>query len=200
LAANAVWSFTTVAAPPTVTGQSPAAGGTGIPTSTTVTATFSQALDATTVTTATFELRMAGTLVPSTVSYNAATLTATLTPTAALATSTVYTVTVHGGTTDPRIKNSSGAALAADVVWSFTTAAPASGASCPCSIWSAAAAPAAPQQFDASAVELGVRFQSDRAGYITALRFFKGAGNNGTHVGSLWSASGTLLGSVTFAN
>src|SRR6185503_11237717 len=71
---------------------------------------------------------------------------------------------------------------------------------CPCSIWSTVATPLAQQQFESSAVELGVKFQSDRAGYITGLRFYKGAGNNGTHVGSLWSSSGTLLGSVTFAN
>src|SRR5262249_41691422 len=117
-----------------------------------------------------------------------------------LSNSTVYTVTVHGGAADPRIKNTAGTALAADVVWSFTTAAPTGGATCPCSIWSTAATPVMQQQFESSAGELGVKFQSDRAGYITGLRFYKGAGNNGTHVGSIWSSSGTLLGSVTFAN
>ncbi len=30
------------------------------------------------------------------------------------------------------------------------------------------------------------------------MRFYKGDGNNGTHVGALWSSTGTLLGSVTF--
>ena len=45
---------------------------------------------------------------------------------------------------------------------------------------------------------LGVKFQSDRSGNITAIRFYKGPANTGTHVGSLWTTSGTLLGSVTF--
>jgi hypothetical protein len=30
------------------------------------------------------------------------------------------------------------------------------------------------------------------------LRFFKGSGNTGTHIGHLWSSSGTLLATVTF--
>ena len=37
-------------------------------------------------------------------------------------------------------------------------------------------------------------------GWITGIRFYKGSGNTGTHVGSLWTANGTLLGQVTFTN
>src|SRR5262249_48325552 len=37
-------------------------------------------------------------------------------------------------------------------------------------------------------------------GYITGIRFYKGTGNTGTHVGHLWTSSGTLLGSVSFTN
>ena len=43
-----------------------------------------------------------------------------------------------------------------------------------------------------------MKFQSDRNGYISGLRFYKGPANTGTHVGSLWTAGGTLLGTVTF--
>lgn len=50
---------------------------------------------------------------------------------------------------------------------------------------------------DASAVELGVRFQSSVAGQVTALRFYKGPQSTGTHVANLWSATGTLLASAT---
>ncbi len=50
-----------------------------------------------------------------------------------------------------------------------------------------------------SAVELGVKFRSDVAGTITGIRFYKGSGNTGTHVGNLWSSSGTKLASVTFS-
>jgi hypothetical protein len=35
---------------------------------------------------------------------------------------------------------------------------------------------------------------------VTGLRFYKGAQNTGTHVGHLWSSSGTLMGSATFAS
>ena len=30
------------------------------------------------------------------------------------------------------------------------------------------------------------------------MRFYKGANNTGTHVGKLWTSTGTLLGQVTF--
>ena len=43
-----------------------------------------------------------------------------------------------------------------------------------------------------------MKFRSDVAGQVTALRFYKGSGNTGTHVGHLWSATGTLLATVTF--
>ena len=45
---------------------------------------------------------------------------------------------------------------------------------------------------------MGVKFRSDVAGTITGIRFYKGAGNNGTHIGLLYTATGTLLGQVTF--
>ena len=35
-------------------------------------------------------------------------------------------------------------------------------------------------------------------GYITGLRFYKGATNVGAHIGNLWTSTGTLLGSVPF--
>ena len=51
---------------------------------------------------------------------------------------------------------------------------------------------------DSSAIELGVRFQSDEDGWIKALRFYKNTANTGTHVGHLWKGDGTLLATVTF--
>jgi hypothetical protein len=52
---------------------------------------------------------------------------------------------------------------------------------------------------DGNAVELGVRFQSSAAGTIAGIRFYKAAANTGTHVGSLWSATGGLLAQGTFS-
>ena len=34
----------------------------------------------------------------------------------------------------------------------------------------------------------------------SGIRFYKASANTGTHVGSLWTASGSLLASATFAN
>jgi hypothetical protein len=48
-------------------------------------------------------------------------------------------------------------------------------------------------------VELGVKFTTDLSGWVTGIRFYKGSGNTGTHVGSLWSSTGTKLASATFS-
>ncbi len=72
-------------------------------------------------------------------------------------------------------------------------------ATCPCSLWSNATTPFISDFADTQAVELGVQFSSSTNGYVTAVRFFKGAGNTGEHIGSLWSSDGTLLARATFA-
>jgi hypothetical protein len=59
--------------------------------------------------------------------------------------------------------------------------------------------PAAPRWIDSKSVELGVKFRSDLSGFITGVRFYKGTGNGGTHVGSLWTSNGTLLSTATFS-
>jgi hypothetical protein len=48
--------------------------------------------------------------------------------------------------------------------------------------------------------ELGMEFQSGKAGTISAIRYYKAASETGTHVGRIWSSTGTLLASVTFTN
>jgi hypothetical protein len=53
---------------------------------------------------------------------------------------------------------------------------------------------------DGSPVELGVRVKPAVDGYITGIRFYKGAGNTGTHTGTLWSAGGSRLRTGTFEN
>ncbi len=49
-------------------------------------------------------------------------------------------------------------------------------------------------------VELGVKFRAGMSGFITGLRFYKSAANTGVHVGNLWTAGGTLLGTATFGS
>jgi hypothetical protein len=135
-------------------------------------------------------------LVPAVVTYDVASRTATLRPNAVLTADAVFTARLRGGTTDPRIKDVAGNALAADVSWSFTTAAP---GSCPCSLWGTPVIGVA-DAGDASAVELGVKFRADVDGFVTGIRYYKSAANTGTHIGNLWSASGTRLATATFSN
>jgi hypothetical protein len=63
----------------------------------------------------------------------------------------------------------------------------------------ALATPATVDAGDTSATVLGVRFTSDVAGSITGIRFYKASTNTGTHVGALWSATGTQLAEGTFS-
>jgi WD40 repeat protein/chitodextrinase len=183
---------------PTVTSTSPSDGASDVSQGTTVTANFSEIIDSDTLTMATFELRAPDdTVISATVTYNATAGTAILTPAATLLPSTTYTATLKGGSTDPRIKDLSGNALVDDFIWSFTTAA---GPGCPCSGWDSSITPTNPSASDPNAVELGVKFRSDLDGFITGIRFYKGTGNTGTHVGNLWTATGQQLASSTFTN
>ncbi|GHH64183.1 hypothetical protein GCM10017673_06400 [Streptosporangium violaceochromogenes] len=68
------------------------------------------------------------------------------------------------------------------------------------SLWDAVTVPQTKSSTDSSAVTLGVKFYSEEKGTIRGIRFYKGAQNTGTHVGSLWSANGQLLATATFTN
>jgi hypothetical protein len=115
LAANCVWSFTTGA--PTVISTVPAAGATAVAVNTLVSATFSEPMNAATINGVTFTLTGPGvTPVAGAVTYAGS--TATFTPTTVLAANTLFTATITTGAQDP-----TGAALAANFVWTFTTAA-----------------------------------------------------------------------------
>jgi subtilisin-like proprotein convertase family protein len=190
--------------PPTTTSLLPAPGaiGAGINTNgaevsigASVTVTFNEAMDASTISSGTFILRDPGlNLVPSTVSYNAATNVATLTPTTPLAAVTTYTATITGGSGGA--KDAAGNALASSAVWSFTTA---DAPTCPCTIWSASEPTSIPASAsDQQAVELGVKFVADVNGTISGIRFYKASTDLGTHTAALWTRTGTLLASASF--
>ncbi|MEO8062817.1 MAG: DUF4082 domain-containing protein [Pseudomonadota bacterium] len=183
--------------PPTVTARTPASGATGVALATTVTVGFNEAMSAATISTSSIELRNGVTLVPAAVSYNAATNVATLTPSAALAVNTVYTVTVRGGATDPRVKDVALNALAANDSWSFTTT---NSSVTTLTLWPSTTTPATASESDTGAVELGVKFRTDTSGSVAGIRFYKGPSNTGTHVGKLWTSTGTLLAQATFGS
>jgi hypothetical protein len=70
---------------------------------------------------------------------------------------------------------------------------------CPCTLFGTTT-PGAVDSGDSGAVNIGLKFTTDTNGYITGVRFYKSATNTGAHVGNLWSASGSLLATVSFAN
>ena len=97
IASNYTWSFTTAApsdvTAPTIVTVVPANNGTGIAVNSKATATFSEAMNATTITSTTFTLKQGTTNVAGTVTYSGT--TATFTPSAALTGNTVYTVSIY---------------------------------------------------------------------------------------------------------
>ena len=46
----------------------------------------------------------------------------------------------------------------------------------------------------------GVKFRASASGFVTGIRYYKPTRRTGTHVGTLWTATGTRLGTVTFTN
>jgi hypothetical protein len=106
--------------PPTVTAVTPPAGSTLVcPNTAVVTATFSKAMNPSTLNTSTFTLSSSVGNISGTVTYVVATRVATFTPTAALPASTTFTATITTGATD-----TFGNPLAANFVWTFTSSAP----------------------------------------------------------------------------
>jgi endonuclease/exonuclease/phosphatase family metal-dependent hydrolase len=53
---------------------------------------------------------------------------------------------------------------------------------------------------DTRAVELGVKFRSNVAGAVEAIRFYRGTGNASGYVARLWTGTGTLLAQVPVGN
>jgi hypothetical protein len=91
-----------------------------------------------------------------------------------------FTVAATNSVGTGSASSASGAVTAADTILDFAT-------------------PATIDSGDRSALELGVKFTTDTYGLVTGIRFYKAAANTGTHVGSLWSSSGTLLAQGTFS-
>jgi hypothetical protein len=111
---------------PTVSSVTPQEGATGVAVGANVTATFSEAMDASTINDAegdgSFTLTKQGATTPvgASVSYDATAKKATLNPSVNLEAGTTYTATLKGGSSG--VKDLAGNPLASDKTWSFTTA------------------------------------------------------------------------------
>lgn len=176
--------------PPVVTSRSPLPGSSSVAPAVKPRVTFSRAIDTSSLS---FIVRdPGGNAVAGTTAYDSASRAATFTPAANLAYSTTFTATVNASSTY-------GVPMTAPMTWSFTTSAtdPLPGA-CPCSIFSESSVPAVLTDTDPRSVELGLRFTAEVQGEVVGVKFYKGPGNLGTHTGSLWTASGTLLAQATF--
>ncbi|GJD66985.1 hypothetical protein MPEAHAMD_7184 [Methylobacterium frigidaeris] len=117
---------------------------------------------------------------------NSQTSTITFTPTTNYTGSAGFTYAISDGR---------GGTASANV--GLTVQAPSSG---PVSLFSATATPATVNTNDASAVELGVKFEASTAGTVSAIKFYKGSQDTGAHTGELWSSTGQLLATATFTN
>ena len=106
---------------PTVTAMTPPNGASGVVRGFSPTATFSEPMDPTTLTTSTFKLvkQGTGTPVPASVTYDGPSRTATLDPIALLEFDATYTATVEGGAGG--VEDAGGNPMAADFNWSFST-------------------------------------------------------------------------------
>jgi hypothetical protein len=75
---------------------------------------------------------------------------------------------------------------------------------CPCTIFTPNLVPDVPLSNDntngIAGIVVGVKFKPTQNGYITGLRYYRGEGNTGTHIGNLWTGAGTLLAQATFTN
>ncbi len=102
--------------PPTVLSNSPVNGALGVAMNGNITATFSEAMDPSSITSLTVTLKQGTTAIAGVVTY--AGVTATINPEAVLAPSTLYSASVTTGA-----KGLANNALSADYEWSFTTGA-----------------------------------------------------------------------------
>jgi hypothetical protein len=117
LQADYLWSFTSGSKPDTITpvvnSASPADNATGIAVNTSIIATFSEAMDAATITNSNFTVNGGAGNLPGTVTYSGT--TAKFTPAANFAYYAVYTATITTG-----VEDLAGNALETDYNWSFT--------------------------------------------------------------------------------
>jgi hypothetical protein len=183
--------FTTAApvdsTPPTVSATSPGQGFSGLAATTPIEFDLDEPV---TAGSAVVQVTAGGAGVPGSVSLPNA-RTVVFTPNAPLPAGTAVTAVLSG------VTDLSGNRIAAPWSLTFSTAA-SDPAQCPCTLFGPATQPTVASANDPDGVELGVRFSSSTAGYVSGVRFYKGGGNTGGHTGSLWAADGTRLATATF--
>ena len=174
--------------PPSVTAALPSSGATSVPVSSAVKVTFNEPVEIGSTTLTLTD--SSGDTVTGSMALDTSGTVLTFTPSSALTAGTTYTVSVSATST-------TGVSMSSPDTWQFVAA---GATQCPCTLFESDATPANSSANDSSSVTLGVQFTPDTDGWITGVRFYKGAGNTGTHIGNLWSASGALLAEATFTS
>jgi N,N-dimethylformamidase beta subunit-like protein/uncharacterized protein DUF4082/Big-like domain-containing protein len=197
LSSAMVWTFTTVPPdPPFVANFSPSAAAAGVSPLSDISVRFSQPIDPATLTGAFTLTAPDGASVAATVDYDAATRTATLSPASVLAASSHYTAGVSR-----EVLGTAGVPLGQSAGWSFTTS------PCPCRLFDDNTPPPAATGLDTRngrggpgpfALELGVKIGVAQPARLEAIRFLKDAGEQGAHIGRLWTTNGALVAEVPF--
>ncbi len=172
-------------APPSVLTTTPEDGDRGVDLDARLSALFSKPLAAAGVQ---VTVRAAdGTTITGSTSYDNATRTVRFTPQTGLGVGVTYTATVTARDTQDR-------PMSAPYSWSFTTTPYAQVVT----LLPANALPQNASSGDSDSVSLGVKFSPAVSGKVIGVRYYQGPGNTGTHTGSLYSASGSLLAKATF--
>lgn len=170
-----------------ITAHDPAPSAIDVPRSTTIGVWFDDAIQPGAAMTVT----NGGTPISGTTTLSPDATKLTFTPSSVLPKDTVVAVTLTG------VTSTSDASLGTRT-WTFRTTTN-DDARVPQSLFGAQV-PAVMAATESSAVELGTAFRPTKDGTITSIRFHKGAGNSGTHIGRIWSSTGQQLASVTFTN
>ena len=124
-----------------------------------------------------------GTALPAWLAFNATTRTFSGTPTTAGTYGVRVTATDLGGLSTNETFNI--AASAAPTTYS---------------LFNASSTPTQTNLNDGQQLELGVKFQSNVAGDVTGIKFYRSANDNGQNVVDLWTTTGTRLATATFSN
>lgn len=174
-----------------VTGQSPQAEATNVPSTTSITMTFSETLHEGAI----LEVSSPAGPVAGALRTEQDGKQLSFAPSAPLPADTVITVA-------PRsiVGSASGATDIAS--WSFRTAPadPANPGACPCGLYPSNEVPAVPAIEDGLPVTLGTSFSSAVPGELTGLKFYRSPGESGTNQGWLYSVAGEVLGEVQFSD
>jgi hypothetical protein len=186
--------------PPQVLSVTPTEGSIDVPVGIAPRATFSKAIDPTSLTDSTVILRDSqANPVPTNIAYDPIAHVVALAPRDLLRLryTETYTATLKGGANEPHITDTTGLPLPADYSWTFTAAPqpPFPGIS----LFPSSIRPANLELNDPTPIEVGMKFRSDVDGLITGVRYYKGGPQSGSaHTLHLWNNTGTKLFSATF--